>query len=125
MSRKSKERQRRLEVPLLVERYEREQQQDGMTYEEAKWARLSPAFRAAHNRLLQARGMPTIPPPKIDLYVPPRLKENVRVFKMDDPETQAAVRAALRPPDGTPMMLPGAEGFEDRGARHAGWRDPE
>src|SRR4029077_9154851 len=44
---------------------------DGRSYEEANWARLSPTFRTVHNRLRQLRGMPTIPPPEIDLYVPP------------------------------------------------------
>jgi hypothetical protein len=36
------------------------------------WARLSPAFRAAHNRLRRARGHSPIPDPKVDLYEPPR-----------------------------------------------------
>jgi hypothetical protein len=38
---------------------------------EANWATLSPAFRAAHNQLRQARGQLPIPPPKVDLYVAP------------------------------------------------------
>jgi hypothetical protein len=41
-----------------------------MTYEEANWAKLSPAFRAAHNRLRRSRGLPSIPEPKICLYRP-------------------------------------------------------
>ncbi|MBV9984520.1 hypothetical protein [Bradyrhizobium sp.] len=45
---------------------------DGKTYEEANWAKLSPLRRDAYNRLRQARGLPTLPPPKIDLYVAPR-----------------------------------------------------
>jgi hypothetical protein len=59
------------------------------TYEEANWARLSPTFRAAHNRLRQLRGMPTIPPPEVDLYVPPP-PTAVRPFDPADPEAIAA-----------------------------------
>lgn len=43
----------------------------GKTYEEANWARLSPTFRAAHNRLREERGLPPIPPPVVNLYVAP------------------------------------------------------
>src|SRR5271170_968654 len=46
-----------LDVPVLVERHDRERERDGRTYEEANWDKLSPKFRDAHNRLLQARGM--------------------------------------------------------------------
>jgi hypothetical protein len=42
------------------------------TYEEEHWARLSPRFRDVHNRLRTLRGLPPIPPPKIDLWLPPR-----------------------------------------------------
>ena len=61
----------------------------GKTYEEATWAKLSPTFRAAHNRLRQLRGMPTIPPPEVDLYVPPA-PTAVRPFDPADPEAIAA-----------------------------------
>src|SRR5260370_1341522 len=40
------------------------------SYEEANWAHLSPAFRAAHNRLRRMRGQSPIPQPAVDLYVP-------------------------------------------------------
>jgi hypothetical protein len=40
-------------------------------YITANWPRLSPAFRVAHNRLLQARGLPAIPEPEVDHFVPP------------------------------------------------------
>jgi hypothetical protein len=43
-----------------------------MSYEEAHWPRLSPAFRNVHNELRRLRGQPTIPEPRIDLYIPPR-----------------------------------------------------
>jgi hypothetical protein len=42
-----------------------------VTYEVDRWPYLSPKFRTAHNRLRVARGQPPIPPPKVDLYVPP------------------------------------------------------
>jgi hypothetical protein len=45
---------------------------DDRSYAEANWPRLSPAFRAAHNELRQARGLLPIPPPEIDLYTPPQ-----------------------------------------------------
>jgi len=62
-----------------------------MTYEEANWAKLSPKFREAHNRLRQARGMETIPPPKVDLYVQPR-GPKPKPFDPSDPEFIAAAR---------------------------------
>jgi hypothetical protein len=37
----------------------------------ANWAKLSPEFRKAHNRLLEARGESLIPEPLTDEYVPP------------------------------------------------------
>ena len=51
------------------------------------WAKLSPLFRAAHNRLRQARGLPSIPPPKVDCYKQPR--GSVRPVDPDDPEAIA------------------------------------
>lgn len=62
-----------------------------MSYEEDNWAKLSPKFRNAHNRLRQVRGLPTIPPPKIDLYVPPRAPM-LRRFDPGNPEFIAAAR---------------------------------
>jgi hypothetical protein len=40
-------------------------------YITANWPRLPPKCRTVHNRLLQARGLPEIPEPKIDEFVPP------------------------------------------------------
>lgn len=62
-----------------------------MSYEESNWAKLSPAFRDAHNRLRQARGQETIPPPKVDLYVKPQPRP-ARVFDPGDKEFLGAVR---------------------------------
>jgi hypothetical protein len=68
------------------------------TYEEANWARLSPTFRAAHNRLRQLRSMPTIPPPEVDLYVSPA-PTAVRPFDPADPEAVAAAHEFNGPAD--------------------------
>ena len=65
------------------------------SFEEENWARLSPAFRAAHNRLRMARGEPPIPEPKIDLYVPPRATSAPLPFNPADPEA-IAVEAEFR-----------------------------
>lgn len=84
---------------------------NGKSYEEANWAKLSPAFRRAHNRLRQARGLPAIPDPKIDLYVAPRGPET-KPFDPTDREFVAASREFL----GAPIMGPrGAEGFSING----------
>lgn len=61
------------------------------SWEEARWPTLSPAFREAHNRLRSARGQQPIPPPKIDLYVPPR-GPVVTPFDPSDKEFIAEVR---------------------------------
>src|SRR5258707_3609420 len=63
---------------------------DAATYEEANWAKLSPAFRAAHNRRLKARGLSPLPEPEVDLYVPPRAA--IRPFDPNDREVVAAAR---------------------------------
>jgi hypothetical protein len=68
------------------------------TYEEANWARLSPTFRAAHNRLRQLRSMPTIPPPEVDLYVSPA-PTALRPFDPADPEAVAAAHEFNGPAD--------------------------
>lgn len=60
-------------------------------YEEANWAKLSPKFRDTHNKLRVARGMPTLSPPKVDLYVPPP-PTPIRTFDPSDPEFIAAAR---------------------------------
>jgi len=53
------------------------------TYEEANWARLSPTFRAAHNRLREERGLPPIPAPVVDHYVAPE-PTGIRELTVDD-----------------------------------------
>jgi hypothetical protein len=83
---------------------------NGKTYEEANWARLSPAFRAAHNRLRQMRGLETLPPPKIDLYVAPRAPV-IKPFDPTDKDFIAASREFMGP-----MFGPrGEEGFTING----------
>jgi hypothetical protein len=84
---------------------------DGKSYEEANWARLSPAFRNAHNRLRQLRGLPTIPPPKIDLYVAPHAPL-LKPFDPTNPEFVAIAREFV----GSTLMGPkGSEGFTING----------
>lgn len=81
-----------------------------ISYEEANWAKLSPAFRDAHNRLRQMRGQPPIAPPKIDLYVAPRGPE-LKPFDPSNPEFVAATRQFL----GAPLPVKGEEGFSING----------
>jgi hypothetical protein len=57
-------------------------------YTQEQWARLSPTFRAAHNRLRRARGEPPISAPKVDLYKPPQ--GAIRPVDPADPEAVAA-----------------------------------
>jgi hypothetical protein len=83
---------------------------DGKSYEEANWAKLSPAFRNAHNRLRQLKGLPTIPPPKIDLYVPPR-GPALKPFDPSNPEFLQSVREFTGPIFGPK----GGEGFTVNG----------
>lgn len=106
-------------TPLLVERVQRIEQgaedhsQSGdnrKSYEEARWAYLSPEFRAAHNRRLQAKGLPTIPPPAVDMYVKPNAPA-LRPFDPTDKEFVAATREFL----GASMMGGGNEGFTING----------
>ena len=95
------------EIPVLIERVQIQEQQNGKTYEEANWAKLSPNFRAAHNRLRQARGLPPIPPPKIDLYV--ARSPLIKPIDFTDKELVAAAREGMGP---TLMGgRPGDEGF--------------
>jgi hypothetical protein len=99
---------------MLVERIQKvEQHHDdggGKTYEEANWARLSPMFRAAHNKLRQARGLPTLPPPAVDLYVAPKTPL-IKPFDPADKEFVAATREFLGPT----LMGGQAEGFTING----------
>jgi hypothetical protein len=87
-----------------------------MSYEQARWAHLSPARREAHNRLRAARGQPPIPPPTVDLYQPPRPSPSV--FVADMTELALEIRAA-----GAALherILTGMEGFEIKGGRVEG-----
>jgi hypothetical protein len=109
------------DVPTMVARVEVEQGLTGRSYEEANWPKLSPQFRRTHNQLRIMRGMSPIPEPKVDLYVPPALRE-VNKFDEHSPEAVAAMRQFL---SGSGMMrIPGHEGFEDRGVSRASWVDP-
>jgi hypothetical protein len=81
-----------------------------MTYEEANWPKLSPAAREVHNRLRQVKGLPPIPSPVNDLYVPPKAPK-IRPFDSKDPEVVAAIREGLGPQ----MMGGGREGFTING----------
>ena len=70
MSKRNRHKRRQAtEPPMLVERLQRHDQGHEdfprLSYEEAKWPYLSPRRREAHNRLRQARGLPTIPPPAV------------------------------------------------------------
>lgn len=98
-------------APVAIERAEIERAQaSGKSYEEANWARLSPLRRDAINRLRQARGQSTIPPPKIDLYVPPRAP----VLKPFDPSDPDFVRS-VREFNGPILGPRGGEGFTING----------
>jgi len=79
------------------------------TYEAANWAKLSPAAREAHNRLRQSRGEAPIPPPAVDLYVPPSAP-TIRPVGVDK-EAAAAARQFMGPR----LMAPGDEGFTING----------
>lgn len=82
------------------------------SYEEANWAKLSPNFRNAHNRLRQLKGLSPIPEPKIDLYVPNR-GPAAKPFDFSDKEFVAAGKQFL----GVTIMGGGGEGFEIKPAR--------
>jgi len=62
------------------------------SYEHDRWEYFSPARRAAVNRLRQARGQETIPPPKVDRYVPPPSSAIVPV-NPNDPDIIREIRA--------------------------------
>jgi hypothetical protein len=83
----------------------RNQVSAGKTYEEANWDRLSPTFREKHNRLREARGLPPIPPPEIDLHVPAKAVKPVLRVPSEEDTKQAAEELGLphvmlRLPDG-------------------------
>ena len=88
-----------------------------MSYETENWAKLSPRFREAHNRLRVARGEPAIPPPKVDLYVQPP-PQPVRTVEVVDSELRAEYRAATSRFD--MMLRNGAEGFQVKGGKVEG-----
>jgi len=102
------------ETPAMVERAKAEAEQHGATYEEANWAKLSPAFRAAHNRLRRLRGMAAIPAPAIDLYRPPVIRRaDPKELEALDQEAKA-VGAQFMTNGGkvpTRLMAPEHEGF--------------
>ena len=56
---------------LNLNLFESSPEQTVADYITANWPRLSPAFRTAHNRLREVKGLPTIPSPDVDLYVRP------------------------------------------------------
>lgn len=97
--------------PKHVERVEAEEAINGKSYEEKNWARLSPEFRAAHNRLRQLRGMSPIPDPKVDLYVRPR-GPVAKPIDLNAPEIKAAARAFMQPISAMPRS---EEGFTING----------
>jgi hypothetical protein len=104
----------RHEYPVAVERMRVEYEQHGQTYEEANWAKLSPAFREAHNKLRAIRGIPPIPPPAIDLYRPPAIRRaDPKELEMLRREQQAAKAQFLGE---RRIMGGGREGFTMNGA---------
>jgi hypothetical protein len=103
----------RHDQPAYTERAKKEFEQHGASYEEANWAKLSPAFRLAHNRLRQQRGMPPIPPPAVDLYKPPLVKhvDPIELERLAR-EAQTAKAQFLGQQR---HMAPGREGFSING----------
>ena len=100
--------------PRIVERHEAEVAMQGQTYEEANWAKLSPTFRTAHNRLRQQRGMAPLPPPKVDLYKPPLARQaSPQDLAASDRESLGVMRQFL----GNPVMTGGEEGFMINGRK--------
>lgn len=80
-------------------------------YVRENWAKLAPTFRDAHNRLRQKLGMHTLPPPKIDLYVPPRGPTG-KPFDPSNPDFLQSAREFL----GSTLLGPrGGEGFSING----------
>ena len=125
MSSKHNRRKRRAlsEPPVLVERLQKAEQNHNATaegqwkgrprtgnYEVDNWPWLSPEFRAAHNRRLQAKGLPTIPPPLVDLYVRPATPA-IRKIDSNEKDFVGATREFL----GQTLMGGGDEGFTVNG----------
>lgn len=65
-------------------------------YVQKNWARLSPKFRHAHNRWRRAKGLGSIPDPKIDLWVPPRAEDS-KPYDFDSADFKGNVREFLGP----------------------------
>jgi hypothetical protein len=82
--------------PPMIARRDKEVATRGKSYEEENWAKLSPKFREAHNKLRHVHGLPPIPPPKIDLYVPPKARK-LRSFDPTDKEFVAVAREFMQP----------------------------
>jgi hypothetical protein len=99
------------DVPTLVEVVRAEP--EGPSYEEANWAKLSPTFRDAHNRLRITRGLSPIPQPAIDLYRPPPIRRaDPKELEALDREAGAAKAQFLGQQR---HMAPGREGFTVNG----------
>lgn len=88
-----------------------------MSYETENWAKLSPAFREAHNRLRTAKGLAPLPPPAVDLYVAPPRRTLV-VADGSDPELIAEYRRSTAEFDN--RLRNGAEGFQVKGGKVEG-----
>jgi hypothetical protein len=101
------------DLPAYAERAKKEFEQHGESYEEANWAKLSPTFRLAHNRLRQQRGMPPIPPPAVDLYRPPLVK-HVDPIELERLAREAQIAKAQFLGQQR-HMAPGREGFTING----------
>lgn len=94
----------------------------GASYEETHWAELSPAFRAAYNRLRRMRGLTAIPEPAVDRYVPRNSSGNSAAIRPVDVNDREA-RAAAREFAGQPLMnARGDEGFTINGEAVRGER---
>jgi hypothetical protein len=77
---------------------------DMAAFSKQHWARLSPLFRAAHNRLRVARGLTPIPEPAISRYKSPRgpARGAQRPADPADPEAVAAAADFGREVDSNP-----------------------
>lgn len=89
-----------------------------MSYETENWAKLSPRFRDAHNKLRVARGEPPIPPPVVDEYVPPPPSSKLITVDPTDPELVREYRAATARFD--VALRGGLEGFQIKGGKVEG-----
>jgi len=106
-------------TPALVKVVRRPAISPGASYEETHWAELSPVFRTAHNRLRRMRGLPAIPEPAVDRYVPRQAQ--IRPVDPNDREARAAAREFI----GQPVLGPrGDEGFTINGETPRGEKAP-